>query len=187
MQYVQDYDETYPRGGMSIYSGPELAINRWHKAISPYTKNNSIRSCPSAPYQVASNQPAAASNVEYSNYGIRDEIATYDPTPVRPVSDIVNVAGTMLLCDTMRVNYAKVNRTNPATWLSAEALIQQEWDVKGFFFNSNGSYFTQSNTWSDRWPAPRHQGGTTIAFCDGHAKWMKIEQLTGVTSARPNG
>jgi prepilin-type N-terminal cleavage/methylation domain-containing protein/prepilin-type processing-associated H-X9-DG protein len=180
MQYVQDYDETYPMGGFSIYTAPDVNVNRWYKAISPYTKNNSIRACPSAKVEVS------AANVENSNYGIRDEISRYGASG-RPQTDIKNPAGTLLLCDSMRIDYARVNRTDSSTWLQAEALANPEWDVKGLYWESNGSYFTQSNTWSDRWPAGRHQGGTNIAYCDGHSKWMKIEQLTGVTAARPNG
>jgi prepilin-type N-terminal cleavage/methylation domain-containing protein/prepilin-type processing-associated H-X9-DG protein len=190
MQYVQDNDEMYPIGGMSIYDGAEASINRWFKAISPYTKNDQIRTCPSAA------RSAGGVDANASNYGIRADIARYGaadratPPTVSPrtMSDIINSAGTMLLCDTIRIDYAKVSRTDPASWLKAESLTDYpEWDVEGLFWESNGSYFTQSNTWSNRWPAPRHQGFVNVAFCDGHSKAMKVEELTGVTAARPNG
>jgi prepilin-type N-terminal cleavage/methylation domain-containing protein/prepilin-type processing-associated H-X9-DG protein len=181
MQYNQDYDETYPQGGFSIYTGPDAAVNRWFKAISPYTKNNQIRSCPSAPVNVTDK------GVDASNYGIRDEIARYGQSG-RPESEIINVAGTLLLCDTMRIDYNTINRTDPLTWVKAEDIAKfPEWDVKGLFWQSNGSYFTRTETWTDRWPAPRHQGFVNIAFCDGHSKAMRVDQLTGVTAARPDG
>ncbi|RYG95061.1 MAG: DUF1559 domain-containing protein [Alphaproteobacteria bacterium] len=194
MQYVQDYDETYPMGGFSLYTPEMSKINRWFKAISPYTKNDVIRDCPSATYRATEISASDA-----SNYGASGSIMRYEnqppsaPNPSLAQADIVNVAGTMLLCDTQRIDYTKVNRTQPGTWLKAETVYVKatgvglpEWDVTGLGW-TGGSYFTQSNTWSDRWPSPRHNGGVSIAYCDGHSKWMKIEQLTGVTPARPAG
>ena len=33
---------------------------------------------------------------------------------------------------------------------------------------------------TDRWIAPRHNGGANLGFIDGHAKWMKV-QIDGLT------
>jgi prepilin-type N-terminal cleavage/methylation domain-containing protein/prepilin-type processing-associated H-X9-DG protein len=192
MQYLQDYEEMYPIGGMGIYDNPPVtAVNRWFKAISPYTKNNVIRNCPSALYQAT-----AVNSNESSNYGVQGNIMRWASQPPNNpnnsvvMADVINPAGTMLLCDTQRINYAKVNRTDSTTWLRAEetgAIKMPEWDVTGLYWTSNGSYFTQTSISGDRWPSPRHNGGVSVAFCDGHSKWMKIEQLTGVSTARPNG
>jgi prepilin-type N-terminal cleavage/methylation domain-containing protein/prepilin-type processing-associated H-X9-DG protein len=180
MQYVQDNDETYPIGAYGNYDPPHSSVNRWFKSISPYTKNTQIRTCPSAKRAAVDVDPTA------SNYGVRDEICGWQYG--LPMPEVVNSAGTMLLCDTMRVNMATANRTDPKTWIAAEdESAYPEWDIKGLYWSRDGSYFTQTGTNYDRWPAARHQGFVNIAFCDGHAKAMKIEQLTGVTTARPNG
>ncbi|MES2464719.1 MAG: DUF1559 domain-containing protein [Armatimonadota bacterium] len=185
MQYVQDYDDTYPMGGFTTPAGagPEVAaINRWFKAIVPYTKSSAIRVCPSA-------MADASANPDKSNYGIRSDICQYAARGGRPMADIKNTSGTMLLCETLRVDYSKVNRTDPGSWVKAEDTNKYpEWDVNGLYWESDGSVFsTQSALNADRWPAGRHQGFVNIAFCDGHSKAMRVDQLTGVTAARPDG
>ena len=187
MQYLQDYDETYPIGAYSVWSGPAAASNRWYKAVAPYTKNKVIRNCPSAKVQIDPNTDFQ------TNYGIHSDISPFSnvnsANPVGGLSQavIVNTSGTLLLCDAQTVNLATVNRTDSTTWLNAEGNSAVDWDVKGLRFASNGSYFTTTNSSNARWPSPRHNVGTNIAYCDGHSKWMKIEQLTGVSPSRPNG
>jgi prepilin-type N-terminal cleavage/methylation domain-containing protein/prepilin-type processing-associated H-X9-DG protein len=189
MQYVQDYDETYPLGGFSSGSGAigagQAAIDRWYKAISPYTKNTMIRACPSAKVQVVQ------TSTYTTNYGIHGDICKFissaTSAPSLTVAEIQNTAGTLILADAQTVDLNTVNRTDSTTWLNAEGATAVDWDVKGLRFASNGSYFTTTNNANARWPSPRHQGGTNIAYCDGHSKWMKIEQLTGVSPARPDG
>ena len=156
MQYVQDYDETYPMGGHGIWSGPAEASNRWYKAISPYTKNNMIRSCPSAKVKVT------ATTTLGTNYGIHRDIAPFGSSGLS-LAAINNTAGTLLLCEAQTVDLATVNRTDPASWLNAEGTTLVDWDVNGLRFSSNGSYFTTTNSANARWPSPRHQGGTNIA------------------------
>ncbi len=190
MQYVQDYDETYPLGGFSSGTGAigagQSATDRWYKAISPYTKNTLIRSCPSAKVAVEPNSTYT------TNYGIHSDIAKFissaTSAPSLAMADITNTAGTLLLADAQTVDLATVNRTDSTTWLKAETNSAVDWDIKGLRFVLNGpSYFTTTSNSNARWPSPRHVGGTNIAYCDGHSKWMKIEQLTGVSPARPNG
>jgi prepilin-type N-terminal cleavage/methylation domain-containing protein/prepilin-type processing-associated H-X9-DG protein len=183
MQYIQDYDETYPPGGFSASGlGPEmLAIDRWYKTVAPYTRNTMIRACPSAKVQVVSTTTYG------TNYGIHGDICRFGALGGLPASDIQNSAGTLLLADAQTVNLATVNRTDSTTWLTAETNSLVDWDVKGLRFALNGSYFTTTNSSNARWPSPRHSGGTNIAYCDGHSKWMKIEQLTRVSPSRPDG
>jgi prepilin-type N-terminal cleavage/methylation domain-containing protein/prepilin-type processing-associated H-X9-DG protein len=188
MQYVQDYDETYPIGGFSsgTLGAEAAAVDRWYKAAAPYTKNTLIRACPSA-------KVAVVQTTTYgTNYGVHSDICKFASQPPAattstPSADIKNPAGTLLFADAQTVDLATVNRTDSTTWLRAETASVVDWDVKGLRFTTNGSYFTTTNTSNNRWPSPRHQGGANIGYCDGHSKWMKIEQLTGVGLARPDG
>ena len=43
------------------------------------------------------------------------------------------------------------------------------------------SYVFLSSYRTDRWITPRHNDGANIAFCDGHAKWMKVK-IDGLTA-----
>lgn len=184
MQYVQDYDETYPQGGFSASNqGPAAAaIDRWYKIVAPYTKNTVIRACPSAKTKVV-----ATTNYG-TNYGIHGDICKYGASGLS-LAAINNTAGTLLLSDAQNIDLNTANRADTSTWLNAEPNTLVDWDVKGLRFTGGTSYFTTAtNTNSNnRWPSPRHTGGTNVAYCDGHSKWMKIEQLTGVNPSRRDG
>jgi hypothetical protein len=48
MQYLQDYDETYPRAWYGKDAGPSDAVTnyKWMDALFPYIKDESIFTCP---------------------------------------------------------------------------------------------------------------------------------------------
>ncbi len=53
LQYVQDYDETFPTGGWAagdnaVYPNGVLSNNNWTMRVYPYVKNVGIFNCPSA-------------------------------------------------------------------------------------------------------------------------------------------
>ena len=54
MMYCQDYDETVPIGGHGGDAALGIPDSRWYVDVMPYTKNKSVRGCPSSPYEVPS-------------------------------------------------------------------------------------------------------------------------------------
>lgn len=183
MQYVQDYDEVYPMGGYSSGSMTADAklLDRWYKAVAPYIKNNVIRACPSA-----KNTPTDSVTNYQTNYGVQADICRFGGGSLA-VADLKAPAGTLLFAEAEMVDLTTVNRTDSTTWLQAETNSPADWDVKGLHLTTNGSYFTTTDKNNARWPAPRHNGGLNVGFCDGHSKWVKIDQLTGVSPARHDG
>ena len=100
-------------------------------------------------------------------------------------------AGTVLFCDAanIKTNYADMTVLRDSTkWQQAQNAAT-DWDVQApdqFTYHADVSWWDGARPYDkitgdyERLPMPLHQGGTNIAFCDGHAKWMKIEQLTGI-------
>ena len=58
MQYVQDYDETYPIGGMLDSKGVQI---HWRHLIYPYVKNEGVFKCPAWVSEYAAAQPGLGS------------------------------------------------------------------------------------------------------------------------------
>ncbi len=143
MQYVQDYDETYPysKSSGSYVSGARY----WNREIMPYVKNIQVFICPSsqAPTGNAAN-PATATWVEMGvRYGMNHSFGTEDtssfPIPVIAAS-IRRPAELILLIDTVE---------GVSSWPP--------------FYTS----YTTANV------EARHFDGANIAYADGHVKWHK--------------
>jgi prepilin-type N-terminal cleavage/methylation domain-containing protein len=87
MQYIQDYDETYPGGAGMGFGG---AWNpAWWDEIAPYLKNTQVFRCPSE-----SNPPNAGGEIYPVTYGCNDAIMEWT-TAIKmaavnsPASDIL--------------------------------------------------------------------------------------------------
>jgi prepilin-type processing-associated H-X9-DG protein len=65
------------------------------------------------------------------------------------------------------------NMSGPYTWNSGNRDDSPS-PAANRFYQSNGT-----STSVLRRPTAYHNGGVNIAFCDGHAKWIKLEQLVG--------
>jgi len=94
MQYVQDYDETYPIGGMLDSKGVQI---HWRHLIYPYVKNEGVFKCPSmGTYSYTAAHPALGAPALAGSYGcnylvMRWNVASDMPSMPRP-ADCVAVA-----------------------------------------------------------------------------------------------
>jgi prepilin-type processing-associated H-X9-DG protein len=102
------------------------------------------------------------------------------------VSQLRKPAETIWICDNARVlnpDLMPVHNERPARW----SLELGAWNGNGFTRfpqdppNTDGSfnyYQCCYGRYPESWrPAPIHQGGTNVAFADGHVKWYKTEAL----------
>lgn len=196
MQYVQDSDETYPMGECSCSNVP----SRWYQWMYPYYKSIGVLTCPSegsgkpgfVPTLATTGGLAGLPNNGYAGaYGNNSNILQY--AAGRPMSDVVDSAGTFVFCEGAQLDYTKVtasgvDRTNPVNWYKDElnATDYQVYPPGGFTggnnYDSDDAYHNGS-----RRPVARHNGGLNIVYCDGHAKWKTITDFLGVSSAQPNG
>ena len=77
-------------------------------------------------------------------------------------------------------------RNDPAVWVKYE-LAPTDWQV-----TVPSDWTTSTNTYDpygvtggsgqneNRRPMARHNGGLNVIYCDGHAKWNKIENFLGI-------
>ena len=173
--YVQDY-ELYP-----LYSsGPD----RWHSLLQPYIKNTQVLICPSSGYnryhvrnmgygynhqylarsldRGGSGMGSHESMIEYpaETIAIADSSGTggWAQNP-QPWSDMVNE------CDRL----GNHGYTIDPPLLPVGSKWGTSCTVSSPLPGYPGAGHTRIST--------RHKGGANIAFCDGHAKWMRREKL----------
>jgi prepilin-type N-terminal cleavage/methylation domain-containing protein/prepilin-type processing-associated H-X9-DG protein len=150
MQYVQDYDDTYP----AAYSGGSSTVARyWDRDIYPYVKNSQVFQCPSATDTVSGTDVSAggAGTVYYLSYGMNDSsfgngVTLAGATAFTKMSAIPKPAELLILVDSFRDST-----------------------------NGNNAFFTN---YVGKSVASRHFEGACIAFADGHVKWEKEEFYT---------
>ena len=194
MMYAQDYEETLPLGGLNAGSGGTLT--RWYRDIAPYIKNLQIRDCPSSSFPV----PANVDN--RTNYGFNHSLVAYtdisstpSATPSAALAQINAPAGLVMLGDTAQLDFVRLSPSAdylaPATW-ARYANYNTDWNLMPPYvwrsptdadtLSATRPYESQRNSTTasyHRRPVPYHNGGLNVAFCDGHAKWYKVETLVG--------
>lgn len=176
MMYVQDYDGRYPLGYYVVPSGtvgPDGQIFYdgvvfWEQMVSPYIKNGQLFFCPDTAHSYS--DPTGASsqwaNMLSGNYGINELIAV-DGNSGGPSNTTGNEAA----------------MPSP----SADYLIM-DFGIYGFqpyyVLNPTGSYYlpgvgaegiscsSVSASLASDCNNGRHFGGSTVAFADGHSKWL---------------
>jgi len=162
-QYSQDYDEKWPLNAFTLSAagaGSTAAgtTELWYHTLAPYIKNWQIFNCPSDSY-IAAPPAAGSSKPAYSSasaYGW-------------PSWHVGTTQYTLL----SGVADAKIE--DPAQTLSVL-------DGKGYY-RVTGQL---DGLYNDVLPSPRHNDGANCAFTDGHAKWMKTNELSYATGAAPS-
>ncbi|MBC8102213.1 MAG: DUF1559 domain-containing protein [Cytophagales bacterium] len=214
-QYVQDYDETIPVASATYSSGaPAGWINfRWYNVIDPYLKQHGTGTnytqaggvfiCPSKPdftmraggYGINDNLVFSQFNGRfYPNAGGGGSIVP--DSSRRPISlaDVPDTAGTFLITDAAELEKAQIagnaNYT-PSAWISdAAQKTSSDFQVTppgSWFFDTNPPLYDVDNDNNRRRPVPRHQGGLTVIYCDGHAKYSNIDRFLGISPTKKSG
>jgi prepilin-type N-terminal cleavage/methylation domain-containing protein len=150
MMYTQDYDELTP-----IY-------NSWTKNLQPYVKSGQLFVCPSA----ISTSPVGTNGCDptshntnlndWGSYGMNGQFISG-----ASLASFVNVSKTVALAESSGKTYVRY------------MYATHYWNSN---YNSQCGDGTTSYTAKDGW-ATWHFGGNDILFTDGHAKWMKMEQI----------
>jgi prepilin-type N-terminal cleavage/methylation domain-containing protein/prepilin-type processing-associated H-X9-DG protein len=197
--YAQDYDETLPQGGYTPVSG---SSGRWFRDIFPYVKSLQVYNCPSKNEgRVSSAEPGFLIQTESNGsglplttgiaggYGCNVNIMNYNTRTANPVgralSEIDNTAGTFVLCDAAQLDSSRTDNTNAEQWEKAQAsgTYWNAWPPSGFTGDGTKNYTRTGGDYYRR-PVVRHNGGLTVVYADGHAKWSNIKQFLG---PMPNG
>jgi len=192
LMYMQDYDETwiYRVSGNAVGPGaacswryvcdtPETRsgdyLNWWH-VVQPYTKNNQIVGCPSAPVDPYLKQTGwtATTNLGlglnvYPTYGLTDSSRR-----------VTTVYGGSI---TPGVAMAAVSKPAQTICIGDAGKIWNQDTIKGWGFSvptpGNRSPWLSPRELSesgDEWgPDNRHSGIANMGFLDGHVKAMRPE------------
>jgi prepilin-type N-terminal cleavage/methylation domain-containing protein/prepilin-type processing-associated H-X9-DG protein len=151
MMYVQDYDECFP-GYFPAWPTPGPGSS-WWEGIYPYVKNDKVYVCPSYPRQQTSWTYNAHVFPLMPSYGANPNVANTGLA----MAKMSVPADIMLLgdcCHTMGGDWR-------FAWPKAPSVRPGSGNPCGI----RTDYALQDQ-------ATLHMGGSNIAFCDGHAKWM---------------
>jgi prepilin-type N-terminal cleavage/methylation domain-containing protein/prepilin-type processing-associated H-X9-DG protein len=198
-QYVQDYDEVLPMGGWSI--GTESS--RWSVDIQPYLKSRDVFVCPSQSDFFPRGYTGLPSGYRPTPrgggaYGINWNLTRHISSPtsttgVLGLAEIPSPAGTFLVVEGANCNNAAApagvtGNQNPETWHKL-ALEPSDWGIAPPTNYTGTSYLydtDDSGGNNRRRPVARHAGGLNVVYCDGHAKWSRIEQFLGRCPSNSN-
>ncbi|MCW3095144.1 MAG: prepilin-type N-terminal cleavage/methylation domain [Chthonomonadaceae bacterium] len=186
--YTQDYDETSPQ----IWYGTTSTLQQyfWMDALLPYVKSAAFfSSCPSKDFQTwtpspmipggsnaSRNNVAFAANSLYANVGTTAD--TTDGQSATPplresgvsIAEYTVPSGTILFGDGSGYY---ISYSGTKTDIKVELTPPYSTPLK---FPNIG----RANSPSTRFVG-RHFGGANWSFCDGHAKWMRMD-----TAAKTN-
>jgi prepilin-type N-terminal cleavage/methylation domain-containing protein/prepilin-type processing-associated H-X9-DG protein len=196
VMYTQDFDEKLVSAHIRAGTGGRPWA--WDYLIQPYVKNRGIFQCTSWTASATAPDTPLTYGLNYRLAQFRPNINTDDAnalwgTPPVSLADLRSPASTIWVCDNARV-------TNPAA-MPLHAEDPTKWDLQRGSWNGNGYVrFPQDPPGNhpggsyidccyngDPWrPAPIHQGGTDVLYCDGHVKWHKTEALVNPPRASAN-
>ncbi|MEI6500954.1 MAG: prepilin-type N-terminal cleavage/methylation domain-containing protein [Armatimonadota bacterium] len=169
VMYAQDYDErTVPAnsviwslavpgvGGWPAGSPDGSNINWWRFQLQPYTKNWQIFVCPS---NSKAGDPGSAGNQLNHQYGMNGAVCSI------PLAQMNAPAQTIALGDC-------------GHWSDSCALNGFAWAAQENYVAAAGGC-NANQTWNQTDRFTRHNGGSNLCFCDGHAKWLSALNIAG--------
>lgn len=181
MQYTQDYDEAMPPtyiGSDYTYNNPATESYKWMDACFPYIKSEQIFVCPSnttnKPYTYYKNLTAQSQN--FGSYVANEAYYTAGDNRTAPfggsgaptirIPQITQAAETAMVLEAFCPNYGYefYTTTGNPTGLSN--------------YNGTPSILASVNSSGNQHILARHLETTTVLWCDGHVKSMKLPTLT---------
>jgi prepilin-type N-terminal cleavage/methylation domain-containing protein/prepilin-type processing-associated H-X9-DG protein len=189
LQYVSDYDETFPPGRYYDNSVPGNTAFAWDNYIESYaqkagtgtaygTGNNPYLVCPSdsidrrpaftnGPIPNKRSYAIPVTNVGGADYAWLGEVYPATPpnssiTPGRPLADITSPAGLIMI--------AEAHRSRNGIGVNTDYRVVSPAPTTASIVG-----FGQLEPPPAKAQVP-HSGGWNYLFADGHAKWFKPEQ-----------
>jgi prepilin-type N-terminal cleavage/methylation domain-containing protein/prepilin-type processing-associated H-X9-DG protein len=177
IQYAQDYDEAQPLtafGGAGPTNWPSKY--KWMDAIYPYIKSQQVFTCPSNTAANATNYvyaPSRPGATLYDNGSYVYNNAYYSYPNTSPA----------------RVNLAAIVAPTTTAWILEQFSTN---NIELAWGNAAANpQITKLNGVNRILAAAdvgeRHLDTTTVLFCDGHVKSMKLSALTATKQVVPNG
>ena len=201
VQYVQDYDETFPMsvsgkgtsngGPPGLYDHPYTTQESWAAQLYPYVKSTGVYLCPDDPYPTRDQNFAADDPTTQTYHDItRSYIA------IQQYDGPQAAANTAVISDGQFPNpLSQVNYPSSTVWMTEAGKNADA--VTGACYNNpclnsvaNGNYGLYTINRAGYLPggnnqyvvARYHNDGTNWSFADGHVKWLKIETTVNTSN-----
>ena len=173
IQYVQDYDELYPRRTLGPGGGNGAT---WANIVQPYIKSTQIFQCPSDSSKEISDywmSGLPADQQFHISYLYNTDIARSSDASIQAPSGTVSVVdgGTN-----------PTGSNNPVDWLSQPK-------GKAFLirpFIGDDTTDTEGKGEDFAAPSARHLETANVLYADGHVKSQRVEKFYDVTANWPN-
>ena len=217
IQYLQDYDETYPDGSL----GPNASGAGWGGQVYPYVKSAQIYVCPDDTTPTNSLPQAGWDLVSYTyNAGIPDPTASFS-TIKGTASSLSATAKTVLLFESAYTggsieNGPESGYLSASSWGTCYFCGTSTWSIldrSGHFGGYYATGFMAQRAGQTGLTAPtdglvqvlgtdgvsgefingtgRHMDGSNFLMTDGHVKWMKGDAIStgqiATSSTSPQG
>ena len=160
MMYVQDHDELYPAAWQPYGASPITQQSEWYwiDIIYPYVKSKQVFICPSSD----------SSQLLGRNYGANSLMLQLYGNPPFNLAALSAASSTYMAMDsgTYHINPDKVSPARTWEWLPGNGLL----DASHCSAVTNPDYNKDCMT-------GRHFDGVTVAFADGHVKWLKVSKI----------
>jgi prepilin-type N-terminal cleavage/methylation domain-containing protein/prepilin-type processing-associated H-X9-DG protein len=157
MMYAQDYDERLNND----YQIPGMPANvcYWRFLIQPYVKNWQMFNCPSG----LQSQDASLPTTQYvNNYGINGNVVGQPLALLRTPAELAYVG-------------------DSRHWYGSQGAGGSfAYPMMGLNGVACCSYATHPAN------GTRHNMGSNLSFCDGHAKWLSAETIMSMIATAPN-
>ncbi len=166
--YVQDFDQTH-----SWLWGWSPSWTPWMQQINPYVKNEKVWLCPddALPRTGGGGKCSGKTYTTYSqnfswpwdgNWGPSGASFQMSPAGGSDAS-VTSPASTIFAAE----------RPGRSHCFSSTDYLEVFWNYGDFRATGGGSNY--------------HSGGGNYVFCDGHVKWMRLEQTTQAQGTQVNG
>lgn len=190
-QYVQDYDESFPPG-MEIYYN--TVGHGWVYQLSPYFKSPGVLVCPSDPNGNTSTGWSYAYNQVLAGYTLTSGQA-YTATDVKNGSTYTYYVAqmSMLNAPAKTVAISEMAESFAPSRIISHQLSPLDGDYQSagsdgigagssMFSNYQMNAFgtSRNDALNGTTPVPgRHNAGANWVMCDGHAKWILPNNVSG--------
>jgi len=201
LQYVQDYDETYPVGWDG--SGPFWGAKQtWCGRIAPYIKSVAVFSCPDDGLQGTPSTPGIGTYISYAGNAYHSVTAPHDAANELPNTGVFGFLGqggswglqptvttlasnprpteTIMIAEKWASDVQKVNVAGGNSWdlmtsaFSASCLFQDYTEWPNYVNNIPSGGASGPYPTGQNGGVSVHSGNVSnFAFCDGHVKAMQ--------------
>jgi prepilin-type N-terminal cleavage/methylation domain-containing protein len=203
LQYVQDYDETFPVGQIGNQTGVG-----WAGEIYPYVKSAKVFTCPDDPTAASYNQEGFKENDPADSYGFNRNLANnvWTGNPTNKLAQL-NAPSKTVMCFEVTGYDAPVDNNSGS--IDYESMVGCGPDAggdggadnvtdsiahyaTGYMGNPTRTTGGDNNTYGPGAP-PRHTAGSEFLLCDGHVIYAigthvsSGPNATAATSAQTSG